>query len=108
MSSDLLVVLITAPDEAAAVKIAHAVVGPGLAACVNVVPAVRSIYQWEGKLEDSSELLLIVKTTAERFAELERAVIAVHPYSVPEVIALPVTAAFQAYGTWVAEQCRKK
>ena len=100
------VVLITVPDEKAARKLAKPLVEEGLAACVNTVPGVRSIYRWEGKTCDEPEVLLIVKTRRACFEALERRVREVHPYSVPEVIALPIVEGSAPYLDWVAASTR--
>ena len=97
-----LVVLVTAPTPERAAEIARALVEERLAACGNVVPGVRSIYRWQGKVEDESEALLVLKTTRARFEALRERVLALHPYQVPEVIALPVEAGSAAYLAWIA------
>jgi periplasmic divalent cation tolerance protein len=89
IASPMRVVLCTCPPESAA-EIARTVVGERLAACVNILPTVRSVYRWKGELCDDSESLLIIKTTADRLDELTRRLLACHPYDVPEVIALPI------------------
>lgn len=98
-----LVVLITAPRGRGA-EIARALVERRLAACVNVVPGLRSIYWWQGRIEDDEEELLIVKTCESKLAELERVVKEVHPYSVPEVIALPVLRGLREYIDWMCRE----
>lgn len=103
---DLLVVLCTAPDEAVAERLASGLVEARLAACVNVVPRVRSYYRWKGALERDEELQLIIKTRADRFAAVAQWIAQEHPYDLPEVLALTVAEASQAYGDWVAEQAR--
>ena len=102
---ELRVVLCTAPPEAAA-DIARAVVEPGLAACVNILPGVRSIYWWQGELCDDGESLLVIKTRAERVPALTDALLAAHPYDVPEVIALPIGVAEgnPAYLRWLIDE----
>lgn len=102
MSTDALVVLVTAPSADQAASLARALVGERLAACGNVVPAIRSIYWWEGKVQDEPEALLVLKTTRARFDALRERVLALHPYQVPEVIALPVEAGSAAYLAWLA------
>ncbi len=92
------------PDQAA--EVARALVSEQLAACVNLVPAVRSIYRWQGELQDEAETLAIVKTTAERLDALTARLIALHPYEVPEVVALPVTGGSAPYLAWVAGEVR--
>lgn len=100
------VVLLTAPDLACAEALAHALVEEALAACVNLVPQVRSIYRWQGKLETGAEVLLIAKTRADRVAALIERVVALHPYDVPEVIAWPVAQGSASYLEWVLDSCR--
>jgi periplasmic divalent cation tolerance protein len=97
------VVLVTAPSAEAAMTIGRALVDERLAACVNVVPGLTSIYRWQGRREEASECLLVIKTDASRYAALERRVLELHPYSVPEVLALPVDAGAPAYMEWLRE-----
>lgn len=105
-ASDVRVVLVTAPDADVAAQLARAVVGERLAACVNVVPGIRSIYRWEGEVQDDAEVLLLVKTTEERMQTLCERVSALHPYDVPEVLALPAAGGSGAYLDWVAQESR--
>ncbi|HTT01600.1 MAG TPA: divalent-cation tolerance protein CutA [Steroidobacteraceae bacterium] len=101
-----LVVLCSCPDEATADRIAGELVGERLAACVSRLPGLRSTYRWEGRLQSEPETLLIIKTSTGRFAALEMRLKALHPYEVPEIIALPVVAGSSAYLDWVAaESC---
>jgi periplasmic divalent cation tolerance protein len=86
---DVRVVLLTAPDATTAERIATALVEERLAACVNVVPGMRSTYRWEGAVQRDDELLLVAKTRADRLAALTARVCALHPYELPEVLALP-------------------
>ena len=101
---DALVVLVTAPSPDQAAEIARALVEERLAACGNVVPAIRSIYRWEGKVHEDAEALLVLKTTRGRFEALRDRVLALHPYDVPEVLALPVEAGNAAYLAWIAAE----
>ena len=87
------------PSEA--VRLAGLVVEEGLAACVNVLPSVRSIYRWEGKLENEEESLLVIKAPAAGFAVLRDSLAEAHPYDVPEIIQLEVAAGLPAYLDWV-------
>ncbi|ABS25388.1 divalent-cation tolerance protein CutA [Anaeromyxobacter sp. Fw109-5] len=103
---DALVVLVTAPSPEQAAELARALVEERLAACGNVVPAVRSIYRWEGKVHDDAEALLVLKTTRGRFEALRERVLALHPYDVPEVLALPVEAGSAPYLAWLADETR--
>lgn len=104
MASDLRTVLVTAPDTDTAESLARAVVVERLAACVNLVPGVVSIYRWEGEVRRDDEVLLILKTTAERMGALRERVVALHPYDVPEVLVLPVTESHEPYRAWVRGQ----
>ncbi len=99
--SGALVVLTTCPDQATGEKIARALVEEGLAACVNLVPGLVSIYRWEGRLCRDPEVLLVTKTRRGRLPALRRRIQALHPYSVPEILALPVTAGSPAYLQWL-------
>ena len=98
-----LVVLVTAPSEAIALELGQRVVDDRLAACVSVVPGVTSIFMWEGKREEASEALLVIKTPAERYPALQQRVLELRPYSVPEVLALAVEAGAPAYLRWVQD-----
>ncbi|MCA9513258.1 MAG: divalent-cation tolerance protein CutA [Myxococcota bacterium] len=98
---DVSVVLVTAPDDAVAARIARALVDERLAACVSLVPGVRSVYRWEGAVEDATEVLLIAKTAAARVEALARRVSEIHPYDLPETLALPASGGSDAYLAWV-------
>jgi len=104
MTTEAIVVLCACPDEEIAARIAREVVSAGLAACVNRLTGVRSVYRWKGALRDEPEVLLVVKSTRNRYAELEMRLKALHPYEVPEIIALPVVAGTESYLAWVAEE----
>ena len=106
--TDVLAVLITAPNEDEAARIANDIVGARLAACANIIRGVRSIYQWQGKVEDDSEVLMIVKTRAELFGALEKRVKELHSYTVPEIIALPVVHGSEGYLAWIGEETRPR
>jgi len=99
--SEHVVVLVTAPTVEVAAEIARALVGDGLAACVNIVPEIRSIYRWQGELCDDGEVLCVVKARAERFEALRARVVSLHPYEVPEIIALPLVAGHAPYLAWI-------
>jgi periplasmic divalent cation tolerance protein len=99
--TDALVVLVTTPSAEVAAGLARALVEAGLAACGNVVPGLRSIYRWEGQVQDEAEALLILKTTRPRFEALKDELLRRHPYQVPEVLALPVEAGSEAYLAWI-------
>lgn len=106
MATPYCVVLVTVPDQAAADKIAETMVTTKLAACVNVVAGVKSVYHWEGKLERSDELLLVVKTRKDLMPEVCDFVKKNHPYKVPEVVALDVADGHAAYLDWVGARTR--
>ncbi|HEY8515242.1 MAG TPA: divalent-cation tolerance protein CutA [Candidatus Binatia bacterium] len=97
------VVLTTVGNEEDAVRVARTLVERRVAACVNVLPGVRSIYRWQGAVQDDGELLLIVKTTRARRDALVEALREVHPYEVPEVVALDPTFVAPAYARWLVE-----
>lgn len=98
--SEVVVMLVTAPGTRAP-DLARALVEEGLAACVNIVPGVRSVYRWEGTVEEAEEVLLVIKTRSSRATALEVRVRELHPYDVPEVLALPVVAGSDPYLDWV-------
>ena len=103
MNSEYLVVLCTCPTAGDADAVTTALLEQRLAACVNRVSGVRSMYRWQGKIEHDDEVLLVIKTSAERFDELEAAIRSVHPAEVPEIIGMPITAGSAAYLDWIAE-----
>jgi periplasmic divalent cation tolerance protein len=100
------VVLVTAPDLEVAGRIGRSLVEEGLAACANLVPGVRSVYRWQGEVHEDPEVLLIVKTRAALVAALEARVRELHPYEVPEVLALDVAAGSAPYLEWVRDAAR--
>ncbi len=104
-ASRCVVVLITAPVGRSS-DLAQFLIRKKLAACVNIIPKVRSVYRWKGKIEKSSESLLITKTQKRRWARLRAEVRRVHPYTVPEIISLPITAGHKDYLHWVIESTR--
>lgn len=101
---DVSVVLITAPDADVAERIGGALVDEHLAACVNLVPGVTSLFRWEGAVEKDAEVLMIVKGTSRGFERLRRRVLELHPYDCPEVIELPVHAGDDRYLAWVRDE----
>ncbi|MCK6448991.1 MAG: divalent-cation tolerance protein CutA [Planctomycetes bacterium] len=98
---DVRVVLVTAPNREVAERIARELVGRRLAACVNVLDGVTSIYRWQGAVEEAREVLLVAKTTAARYADFERALHELHPYDVPECVALAPSAVAPKYLGWL-------
>ena len=105
--TDVRVVLVTAPDSACAESLARALVEERLAACVNVVPGVRSFYRWEGSVQDDAEFLLVAKTRAAHLDALAARVEALHPYDLPEVVALVATGGSNAYLDWVLRETQR-
>ena len=103
----LLLVLCTFPDTASARQIGTLLVERQLAACVNLVPAVESIYRWQGKVETAAETLAIFKTTAAAFPAFEQALAELHPYEVPEIIALAPEKVAGPYLAWVSAEVGK-
>ena len=100
----VIAVLTNLPDSDSAFNLARALVELRLAACANVLAPVASVYRWEGHIEQATEHPVLVKTTEERYPEVERAIRERHPYEVPEIIAWPVTAGLPAYLDWVAAE----
>ena len=98
-----IVVFITAPNEDEASKIGRALVESRLAGCVNIIRNIRSIYSWQGKIEDEPEVLMVVKTQKILFEELSKKVKELHSYSVPEIIALPIIEGSEDYIKWLHE-----
>ncbi len=98
-----IVVFVTCGSEEEALKIANALVGDHLAACVNLLSPLRSIYRWEGKIWDEKEWLLIIKTLERRYVELEKRVKGLHSYAVPEIIGLPIVEGSSPYLHWLEE-----
>ena len=98
---DEIVVLVTAGSEAEATSIASALVEQELVACVNILPDVRSIFQWEGKVTEEREFLLVAKTVSQAFEQVAAAVKSLHSYNIPEVIALPIQHGLPEYLSWV-------
>jgi len=103
---EIRVVLCTCPPDAAE-DLARGLVEQRLAACVNILPRIRSIYRWDGQVTGDTETLLVIKTGAASFARLRDWLLARHPYDLPEIIALPVTAGATDYLAWVAEETRQ-
>lgn len=104
--SDTLVVYCTFPDSNAAAEVARSLVGEHLAACVNLLPEVRSVYRWQDEVCDDPEVLAVIKTAADRFGDLRTRIVELHPYDCPEVIALPVEDGFADYLEWVQSETR--
>lgn len=99
--ADALELHVTMPDAARASALARALVDEGLAACVNIVPGVRSIYRWEGKLQEDEEVLCLIKTRPAVFDRARARILALHPYEVPEILAFAVDDGSPAYLEWL-------
>lgn len=102
----VLLCLCTCPDAETAGRIAHALVEARLAACVGCAPGLVSVYRWEGRVERAEEVQLVIKTTRARFAALQARLLELHPYRVPELIALDVVGGLPAYLRWVVDETR--
>ena len=100
----VLIVFVTASSRREAERIGRAVVTEKLAACVNIIPAVNSIFRWQAKVRKSREALLVLKTTRERYKSLEKAILSQHSYEVPEILAIAVAAGLNQYIGWVREE----
>jgi periplasmic divalent cation tolerance protein len=104
--TDAILVLVTAPSADKAAELARTLVEERLAACGNVVPGLRSIYRWEGKVHDEAEVLLLLKTQAPLFEPLRQRLLEIHPYQVPEVLRLGIEAGHQPYLDWIRDNVR--
>jgi periplasmic divalent cation tolerance protein len=100
---DTLLVFTNLPDRAAAEQLAQILIERRLAACVNLMAPCRSVYHWQGVTETAEEVPVLIKTTAARYASLQQAIVDMHPYELPEIIAVPVTHGLPAYLSWVAD-----
>src|SRR5215213_1626757 len=104
-TDDVLLVISTFPEVEGAARIAEQLVTERLVACANILPGVRSIYRWKEVVEEASETAVIFKTTRSRWVELQQKLRELHPYEVPEIVALNVADGFPAYLQWVGESC---
>ena len=103
MDDDAIVVFMTAANGEEATRLAEMLVGAHLAACVQILPEMESVYRWQGKIERSSEVLLLAKTTRGKFDDLEREVRALHSYDTPEIVAVPIVAGSVPYLEWLSK-----
>lgn len=103
-----LICFCTCPDATTAERIATALVDERLAACVNMVPGLRSVYRWQGRVEAADEVLLLVKTTAEAYPALQDRLRALHPHELPELLAVETAFGLPEYLLWVADETRRK
>ena len=101
-------VFVTAPDLKTARRLAQAALRARLIACANLIPRVESHYRWQGKIERSAEVLLLMKTTTARLARLEKLIVAEHPYDTPEFIVVPLSGGNQRYLDWLSQSCGDK
>lgn len=102
-----LLVLTNVPDLECAQLVARTLVEARLAACVNLLPAVHSIYRWQGQIEEVTEITLLIKTTSQQIDSLQKAIVKLHPYDVPEIIATPIVAGYAPYLQWIATETAK-
>ena len=105
--TDKVVILVTARKLTDAKKIARHLVDSKLAACVNILPLVRSIYQWQGKVVDEKEFLMFIKSTRDLFPELTAAVLRLHSYTTPEIVCLPIVDGLPEYLRWVGDSVKQ-
>ena len=104
MNEKVLLIITTAPNDEISEKLAKTLVGQGLAACVNILPGMRSIYKWNGKLEIGQEQLLMIKAPQSAYSAIEQQIEALHPYELPEIIAVSIEAGLPAYLDWVRDR----
>ncbi|HEV8369866.1 MAG TPA: divalent-cation tolerance protein CutA [Pyrinomonadaceae bacterium] len=103
MTAEPIVIFITTPNREEAARLADMLVGARLAGCVQILPEIESVYRWEGKVERQPEILLLAKSTRDKFDELERQVRAIHSYETPEIVAVPAAAVSEPYLKWLIE-----
>jgi periplasmic divalent cation tolerance protein len=108
MSDDAIVVFMTAANGEEASRLAEMLVGAHLAACVQILPEMESVYRWQGKIERSSEVLLLAKTTRGKFDDLEREVRALHSYDTPEIVAVSIVAGSAPYLEWLVKAAESR
>ena len=108
MQVNALICFCTCPDTDTAERLAEALVEERLAACVNILPGLRSVYRWQAEVERADETLLLIKTVRERFDALSARIKALHPHELPEVLAVEAAAGLPAYLSWVADETRRK
>lgn len=101
---DQILVLTTVPDTTVATTMAKQLVEQGLVACVNILAPCTSMYHWQGKIESTQEVPLLIKTTQSRYIEVEAAICKLHPYELPEIIQVPITAGLPAYLQWITTE----
>lgn len=102
------VILCNVPDEETGRAIANALLARRLAACVNLLPGVQSIYRWQGAIQEAREVTMVIKTVASRYQEIEQTIRSLHPYELPEIIGLPISDGLTAYMDWVNAETRNE
>ena len=107
MDDDAIVVFMTAASGEEATRLAEMLVGANLAACVQILPEMESVYRWQGKIERQSEVLMLAKTTQGKFDDLEREVRALHSYDTPEIVAVPIVTGSAPYLEWLIKAAAK-
>ena len=107
MTSKYHIAVTTCPTLEIATQLANDVIEQQLAACVNIIPAIKSVYKWKGKIEHDSESLLIIKTMKQQLASLEKLVLKLHPYETPEFISMPIESGSKAYLDWITTSLKK-
>ncbi len=107
MSKEYIVVFCTCPDETSAETLAELVVEKVLAACVNIIPAIHSVFYWQGKIEKTQEVLLIIKTMRTYYSELEIMIRTHHPYETPEIISCPIQQGFEGYLDFIQQSLER-
>ena len=100
------IILTTLPDETKAREVAEMLVTRKLAACINILPKMTSVYEWEGKLELGEEHLLLIKTAGQRVGELQNTIKETHPYELPEIVVVPIVDGFEPYLNWISESVK--
>jgi len=105
---DVRLVFCTCPDSKSAQALAHHLVEQRLAACVNLLPAMRSVYRWQGQIEQAEEIQLVIKTCVDRLDALSAAIRLHHPYELPEIVAISTSAGLPAYLDWIRAQTREE
>lgn len=103
MNTKTLILLCTCPDDAVAANLSTQLVEQGLAACINRIPGLTSVYKWEGEMKSGTEVLLMIKTSVAASERLIKELKRLHPYELPEIIAVPITAGYEPYLNWIRE-----
>jgi periplasmic divalent cation tolerance protein len=104
--SEHLLVINTCPGSITAKNISTHLVANNLVACIQVIPGIQSYFRWAGKVEVADEYLLFIKTTVQRYPEVEKAILSLHPYELPEIITVPITSGLDGYLSWISETTR--